>query len=417
MYWTDWQTQGLHRADKMTGGESTMIRGKLEGLMDVKSVQTGNVEENACGTRNGGCSHLCLRNSKSYTCACPTGVLLSKTDNRTCDHQPEHYLLFATRSALARISLSTEELWEVTLPVENIKHAIDVDFHWKKQLIFYTDVKNQRIQTVNMKNLTENKIVINQNVSAPNGIAIDWIAENMYWTDTQLAVVEVAKIDGTSRTVIVKDNLSEPRSVAVFPKRGFLYWTEWGKEPKIEKAFMDGSARKTIVIDNLGFPNGLVIDYKTNRLYWTDAKWDKIENCDLHGRNRIQLIHSTPNVLETHPFGLAIVSLLFIFFFTVYSETVTKFFLYQFDRYIYWTDWFQKTILRADKSSGKNYAIVRSNLDGAVGITTVSESRQHGWNPCAVNNGGCTHLCFFKLINYTCGCPDIHDKSCKLGKN
>lgn len=60
--------------------------------------------------------------------------------------------------------------------------------------------------------------------------------------------------------------------------------------------------------------------------------------------------------------------------------------------------------------------MVRANLDGAVGIITVSESRQHGWNPCAVNNGGCTHLCFFKLMNYTCGCPDIRDKTCNTGE-
>ncbi|KAK9731245.1 Low-density lipoprotein receptor domain class A [Popillia japonica] len=407
MYWSDWQTQGLHRADKMTGADRTLVKGKLEGLMDVRSVQPGNVEENACGLKNGGCSHLCLRNAKSYTCACPTGVLLNKTDNKTCDFQPENYLLFATRSALARItcdfqpenyllfatrsalariSLSTEELWEVTLPTQDIKHAIDVDFHWKKQLLFFTDVKNQRIVRMPMNNLTDTKVIVNENITAPNGLAIDWIAENMYWTDTQLSVVEVAKLDGTSRKVLVRDNLNEPRSVAVFPKKGFLYWTEWGKEPKIERAFMDGSSRKTIVVADLGFPNGLAIDYKTNRLYWTDARWDKIENCDLHGGNRIQL---------THPFGLAI-----------------------FERYIYWTDWFQKTILRADKSTGKNYAIVRANLDGAVdgavGIRMVAESRQHGWNPCAVNNGGCTHLCFFRFVNYTCGCPDIPDESCKL---
>lgn len=41
--------------------------------MDVRSVQYDNIAENACGNDNGGCSHLCLRNPKGYTCACPTG--------------------------------------------------------------------------------------------------------------------------------------------------------------------------------------------------------------------------------------------------------------------------------------------------------------------------------------------------------
>lgn len=55
-------------------------------------------------------------------------------------------------------------------------------------------------------------------------------------------------------------------------------------------------------------------------------------------------------------------------------------------------------------------------LDGVMEIKAVSASKQTGWNPCAVNNGGCTHLCLFKQTNYTCECPDIPDNtSCKKG--
>ena len=31
-----------------------------------------------------------------------------------------------------------------------------------------------------------------------------------------------------------------------------LFWTDWGKPPRIERAFLDGSNRKAIVTDNLG---------------------------------------------------------------------------------------------------------------------------------------------------------------------
>lgn len=41
-----------------------------------------------------------------------------------------------------------------------------------------------------------------------------------------------------------------------------------------------------------------------------------------------------------------------------------------------------------------------------MGLTMVSTDRQKDWNPCAVSNGGCSHLCFFTKSNYTCGCPD-----------
>jgi sugar lactone lactonase YvrE len=39
IYWTDWKTEALHRADKINGTDNTVITGKLEGLMDIRSVQ------------------------------------------------------------------------------------------------------------------------------------------------------------------------------------------------------------------------------------------------------------------------------------------------------------------------------------------------------------------------------------------
>ena len=38
-----------------------------------------------CDVNNGGCSHLCLLNSKGYVCTCPTGIAL-KEDNKTCEN-------------------------------------------------------------------------------------------------------------------------------------------------------------------------------------------------------------------------------------------------------------------------------------------------------------------------------------------
>lgn len=91
--------------------------------------------------------------------------------------------------------------------------------------------------------------------------------------------------------------------------------------------------------------------------------------------------------------------------------------LLQYGDYVYWTDWYQKQIYRADKSSGKHMKAIKSNLEGAMGVTIVSEARQSGWNPCAIDNGGCTHLCFYNSKNYTCECPDLPtEEPCKTGK-
>lgn len=51
-----------------------------------------------------------------------------------------------------------------------------------------------------------------------------------------------------------------------------------------------------------------------------------------------------------------------------------------------------------------------------TGIKAVSKDRQKGWSPCAVDNGGCSHLCLFARKNYTCACPDAIDRGCSTSK-
>ena len=66
----------------------------------------------------------------------------------------------------------------------------------------------------------------------------------------------------------------------------FMYWTDWGASPKIERAGMDASNRLVIISSNLTWPNGLAIDYESQRLYWADAGMKTIEYASLDGSNR-----------------------------------------------------------------------------------------------------------------------------------
>lgn len=59
----------------------------------------------------------------------------------------------------------------------------------------------------------------------------------------------------------------------------YMYWTDWGEIPKIERAALDGSDRVVLVNTSLGWPNGLALDYAEGTIYWGDAKTDKIEVC------------------------------------------------------------------------------------------------------------------------------------------
>ena len=54
----------------------------------------------------------------------------------------------------------------------------------------------------------------------PDGLAVDWIAKNLYWTDSQLQRIEVARLDGQHRKRLIWKDLWEPRELTLDPVSG-----------------------------------------------------------------------------------------------------------------------------------------------------------------------------------------------------
>ncbi|XP_073869860.1 low-density lipoprotein receptor-related protein 4 isoform X5 [Macaca fascicularis] len=386
IYWTDWQTRSIHRADKGTGSNVILVRSNLPGLMDIQAVDRAQpLGFNKCGSRNGGCSHLCLPRPSGFSCACPTGIQL-KGDGKTCDPSPETYLLFSSRGSIRRISLDTSDHTDVHVPVPELNNVISLDYDSVDGKVYYTDVFLDVIRRADL-NGSNMETVIGRGLKTTDGLAVDWVARNLYWTDTGRNTIEASRLDGSCRKVLINNSLDEPRAIAVFPRKGYLFWTDWGHIAKIERANLDGSERKVLINTDLGWPNGLTLDYDTRRIYWVDAHLDRIESADLNGKLRQVLVSHV-----SHPFALT-----------------------QQDRWIYWTDWQTKSIQRVDKYSGRNKETVLANVEGLMDIIVVSPQRQTGTNACGVNNGGCTHLCFARASDFVCACPDERDsRPCSL---
>lgn len=57
-------------------------------------------------------------------------------------------------------------------------------------------------------------------IRSPEGISIDWVSRNIYWTDSTKDTLEVANLDSRRRKVIVSEGLVNPRGVAVHPAKG-----------------------------------------------------------------------------------------------------------------------------------------------------------------------------------------------------
>lgn len=64
------------------------------------------------------------------------------------------------------------------------------------------------------------RTLISEDLVTADGLAVDWVAKNLYWTDNGRNVIEVSRVDGTSRRILADLDLDEPRAIVVFPRKG-----------------------------------------------------------------------------------------------------------------------------------------------------------------------------------------------------
>lgn len=65
-------------------------------------------------------------------------------------------------------------------------------------------------------------MVVQHGLATPEGLAVDWIARNLYWIDSNLDQIEVAKLNGKLRTTLIAGGMEHPRAIALDPEQGLV---------------------------------------------------------------------------------------------------------------------------------------------------------------------------------------------------
>ncbi|NWV51617.1 LRP1 protein, partial [Daphoenositta chrysoptera] len=384
-----------------------------------------------CSLNNGGCSHNCtVAPGEGIVCSCPLGMELG-ADNKTCQIQSycakhlkcsqkceqdkynvkcscyegwmlepdgescrsldpfKPFIIFSNRHEIRRIDLHRGD-YSVLVP--GLRNTIALDFHLNQSSLYWTDVVEDKIYRGKLLEngaLTSFEVVIQYGLATPEGLAVDWIAGNIYWVESNLDQIEVAKLDGTMRTTLLAGDIEHPRAIALDPRYGILFWTDWDASlPRIEAASMSGAGRRTIHKEtgSGGWPNGLTVDYLEKRILWIDARSDAIYSALYDGTGHIEVLRGHEYL--SHPFAV-----------TLYGGEV------------YWTDWRTNTLAKANKWTGHNVTVVQRTNTQPFDLQVYHPSRQPlAPNPCEANGGKgpCSHLC---LINYnrtlSCACPHL----------
>ncbi|KAH8407013.1 hypothetical protein KR222_004148, partial [Zaprionus bogoriensis] len=367
------------------------------------------VDVNEC-EQPGVCSQLCINEVGGFKCECQEGYMRDPRNHTRCKATEGHAsLLLARRHDIRKIALDHMEMTSI---VNNTKSATALDFVFRTGMIFWSDVTTQSIYKAPIDEGNEKTVVLKQSSVTSDGLAVDWIYNHVYYTDTHKCTIEMTNFDGNLGKVLIEDALDIPRSIALDPIDGWMYWSDWGASPRIERAGMDGSHRTTIINYDVKWPNGITLDLVRKRLYWVDGKLNVISSANYDGSQRRQILYSAEYL--RHPFSIT-----------------------TFEDYIYWTDWDKQTVFKANKFTGEGVEPITAvhmvgrpsqclfsffpimwfhslllQLQHPMVIHVYHPYRQpDGVNHCQSVNGHCSHLCLpAPRINersprISCACP------------
>ncbi|XP_057201510.1 low-density lipoprotein receptor-related protein 1-like [Triplophysa rosa] len=130
------------------------------------------------------------------------------------------FIIFSNRHEIRRIDLHKGEF---SVLVPGLRNTIALDFHLNESSLYWTDVVEDKIYRGKLSEngaLTSFDVVIQYGLATPEGLAVDWIAGNIYWVESNLDQIEVAKLDGTMRTTLLAGDVEHPRAIALDPREG-----------------------------------------------------------------------------------------------------------------------------------------------------------------------------------------------------
>ena len=157
--------------------------------------------------------------------------------------------------------------------------------------MYWTDRAAGIIQRANLNG--SNIEVLVTELRGPEGLALDVADSKMYWTDWDNATdrIQRANLDGSNVEVLIPtgSGLCVPGGLALDVAGRKMYWADYCTD-KIQRANLDGTDIQTLVVASGENPVSIALDIAERKMYWIAQNPGRIRRANLNGTNLEDLV-------------------------------------------------------------------------------------------------------------------------------
>ena len=127
-----------------------------------------------------------------------------------------NYVLFSAYNELRKVSLDVPHPVDERINISGVSTIVSISVDPITEDVFWSDTHRYKIIRVSQAT-GETTEIPRLGSTKSEGLAVDWLSQQVYWTDIDSRTIEVSGYDGKVRTLLLTrdDGLSGPRAITL----------------------------------------------------------------------------------------------------------------------------------------------------------------------------------------------------------